>query len=224
MIAIGSFLFPVSTTMVQTGMVEAKSKVRKEIRIQSMLTNQKTTLPQDVAHLREMVERLDRRDAVLSLEAGRFMYGRRRHFSVAVSPDESLAWVDLTVLSEDRYERSQTWHEHAINWQAGSAVFSVFNLGNWLAPCVICMQPPVALTRIAINDGERDYVLETDLDANKVLRIDSEQRQVTIDGEQTVLSLDEYPMLSPGENTMTVSVVPEISATQCRLGFRDFWV
>jgi len=75
-----------------------------------------------------------------------------------------------------------------------------------------------------INDGERDYVLETDLAANQALCIDSEQRQVTIDGEQTVLSLDAYPMLSPGENTMTISVVPEISATQCRLGFRDFWV
>ena len=81
MIAIGAFQFPERNTVLQVNLIEAKSKVRKEIQIQSLVQSEsKTAHKDDLSKLQSAVEAFDRQQTALSLSRGRYYQGRRRFF------------------------------------------------------------------------------------------------------------------------------------------------
>ncbi|MGC9329837.1 MAG: phage distal tail protein [Candidatus Hinthialibacter sp.] len=218
MITIGDFSFPERTTIAQVSVIEAKSKVRKEIRIQSMLKG-------SLEPLRRAIEAFDRGDAALSLQAGRYYMGRRREFMAASNLPGGAAWVDFWVLTRDRYERSEALHAHVVEITTGQGDFSLFHLGNWTAPLCAVLHPSQTVEKIEITTAAEVFALEENIPAGGELIVDSETRQVFVDGENRRASAGlSFPHLTPGANAVTVQTRPAEAAATCTLQYRDRWV
>ncbi len=218
MISIGDFSFPPRTTTVQVYLIEAKSKVRKEIRILSMLEE-----PAD--ELQKAVESFDRGEASLSIHPGRFYQGRRRKLHINPTLPPPLVWVDLLVLTNDRYERSSSLHTQSKYVSFGQADFELDNAGNWDAPISISIQPADPLLRVEILSGSDPFVINQSLTSGSILEIDSENRRVVVDGINCYSSANkEFPLLMPGSHLVTVQVEPADAEVLCTVRYRDFWI
>ncbi|MEW6233973.1 MAG: hypothetical protein AB1656_01170 [Candidatus Omnitrophota bacterium] len=226
MIAIGNFSFPEKTTSLQTAVIEAKSKVRREIRIQSLLRKEnRETLQAALGELQASVEAFDRREADLSIHPGRYFYGRRRSLQIVPSPCDSLAFAELMVLTDDRYERGRILHNHDLEAYWGRADFALFNLGNWISPLKIALEFDGEASSLKITANENVFSLTNPYAAGQSLVIDSETRQTMLDGETFHAAADQnYPFLAPGSNHLLIHIEPMSAKVRCSAQYRDVWV
>ncbi len=225
MVRIGSFIFPPKTTSVQLEMIEAKSKVRKQYRIQSLI-RQKTPdqLRQTLEDFQSALEAFDRNENELSLHPGRYHHGRRRHLQIVPGPCQTIAFIDLTLLTSDRYERSLILHQHSMNTSYGQALFSLFQLGNWKAPLHAHIQTNASISSLRFQ-FDRLYTLAAEIDAGSTILIDPDLRKTTVNETPIQTSSDtEYPYLLPGSNQVIIQVEPKSASLFCQLHYRDRWV
>lgn len=226
MITLGAFSFPPETTLLQVNQIEAKSKVRKEIRIRSLLAEvNETALQQRLSDLRAAVEYFDQQQAYLSLSPDRFYRGRQRFLQTMPFPQESIAWTELLILTHDRYERSLAQHQLSLVVQNGSADFTLTNQGNWPAPLYVSLTPSQLLTAVHLTFGETTFTVTAEIPADTALVIDTENRKVTL-GEESLyaFSNEAFPSLVAGANSLSLQIEPSSSETYCTIQFRDYWV
>ncbi len=226
MITLGDFQFPSSTTECQVSVIEAKSKVRKEIQIGSLLrADVKWDLDLALGDLRHAVEAFDKQDAALSLHSGRYYHGRRREFHVTPVPSGLVAWIELTALTLDRYERGMTLYTHEGTVSFGLGRFSLFNLGNWKAPLFLTFEPDAPLDRLQVQTSDDFLSLEENLPAGHVITTDSEKRELLVQGRNRYsIAHGCFPFLRPGINTLTVRFHPASAKVRCVIQYRDVWV
>ncbi len=226
MITLGTYSFPEDSTILQINEIEAKSKVRKEIRIQSLLSHHNyTALQNGLYAMQAALEAFDRQEVSLSLAAGRYFNGRKRHFKLIPCPNESLAWIDLLILTSDRYERSTILHSHESDTYAGQTIFPVFNMGNWLAPFQLSILPLQDLSKVTIQVDQVDLSIVADIPASQSLLVDTENRQVLLEGSNIYASANEtFPVLQSGSNHVKVSIEPTEASAHCLIHFRDYWI
>lgn len=226
MIALGSFSFPAGSTVCHLSMIEAKSKVRKEIRIQSMMQGHtRTILEEQMDIMRGMLEAFDRQEQHLSLQPGRYYMGRRREFHLSPCPDSPLAWVDLSILTEDRFERSLALHEHSFTWQGGTADISLLNQGNWRSPLFIQFNLQTPASRMQIVSPEGLFDVQEAMTAGSTVKIDSESRLVSLNDQNIVIPVEEpFPGLFPGINQLHFTVSPANVLGSIIVRYRDIWV
>ncbi len=217
MISVGDFEFPKRSTIMQVNTIEAKSKVRKEIRIQSMIDKS-----MDI--LENAVESFDQGATHLSLHPGRFYLGRRRSFHTAPNLHGSRTWVEFTALTSDRYERSLSLHTHSLSGFFGRAALSLFNAGNWIAPLHISIKAIQAIHHLEISIGNRICELDETLDEGQSLIVDSESRSLFKDEKSLARSMDDFPSLDVGVNQVTVQAQPSNADFFCTIQYRDFWI
>ncbi len=217
MISVGNFEFPKRSTIMQVNTIEAKSKVRKEIRIQSMIDK-------SMEMLENAVETFDQGETHLSLHPGRYYLGRRRSFRSASNLRGSRAWVEFTALTSDRYERSLSLHTHSLSGFFGRAALSLFNVGNWMAPLHISIKAIHAIQQVEICIGNRNYALDESIDKDQTLIIDSESRSLYKDEQNLARSMDDFPSLEVGTNQVTVQTQPSNAEFFCTIQYRDFWI
>lgn len=226
MIAIGNFTFPKHTTLVQTNTIEAKSKVRKEIYVQSVLRKENIAeLKRTLDELQKSVESFDRQQVPLSINTGRYYLGRRRSMQITPAASEPLAWIEFQVLTNDRYERSLILHRHEQNLYFGQAVFSLFGLGNWNAPLMLTLESSETLSGVQVSTANETFAITGPIDMSQPLTIDAENRQV-ISGETNLYAAanESFPAIVPGPNQVTVKVEPASAEVTCTVQYRDYWV
>ncbi|MDX9752927.1 MAG: hypothetical protein RBU29_03150 [bacterium] len=226
MITLGSFTFPIAWTFYEITMIEAKSKVRKEIHLQSLLHEPTgAQMEAKVALARHMVEAFDRDEVSLSLTPGRYYEGRRREFLVVPGPGKRRAWLAMLLWTKDRFERSLTWHEQSQAAQAGRIEFSLVNAGNWRSPLWmrIAVESPISTLRVESAAGRLE--IDVPLNPGQRLEIDTTLHLWAVDGQALPLQPDlPFPILNPGENTVSVVVTPVAASAQCTIRFQDYWV
>jgi hypothetical protein len=226
MISVGNYSFPDNTTMLHVHEIEAKSKVRKEIRIQSLISrHNESALLNDLSSLRAAMESFDRQLATLSLSPGKYVCGRKRSFQIIPYPAEALAWIDLLILTNDRYERSVILHRHETEILAGRAVFPLFNRGNWLAPLRMTVIPANDISAIHVQTETSEFTLSTPITEGQIAIIDAENRSVLV-GNNNAYSAgnEEFPFLQAGSNHLTISIEPSTVTAQCKIEYRDVWI
>lgn len=226
MIAIGSFQFPDHLTTTHLTIIEAKSKVRKEIRIQSLLRLNNPRLLEDTLNqFRGELESFDRQETELYLHQGRFYKGRQRHVQIVPSPDQSLAFIDLLVLTNDRYEWGSILHTHQQKLFNGQALFSLFNLGNWVTSPLITITPTETIESVQLKTLQEDFSLNQSIENGQTLIIDSETYSTKLDGNTIHSAINEnYPVLLPGSNHITIRTQPTSAEVHCTIQYRDKWV
>lgn len=226
MIAIGSFQFPADSTVARVEHIEAKSKVRKEITIQSMIqeTNDER-LEEAIEQLKQSVELFDRHETDMSLQTGRYYQGRRRRLSITPIRPFQKAWVELVVLTEDPYERGLALRGAEQDLIAGEALFQLDSAGNWQTPIDLTLAVQDAITRLEIDANGRLFVLNHSIDNGNTISVDSFHRVVTVNGVNAFPSAQEpFPVLDPGSNVLLVRVLPQTAAAHCRVEYRDQWI
>ncbi|NPU97897.1 MAG: hypothetical protein HPY51_11870 [Candidatus Omnitrophica bacterium] len=226
MITLGDFRFPEAATECQVSVIEAKSKVRKEIQIRSLLrADSRWDLDFALAALRHAVEAFDKQEAALSLHPGRYYHGRRREFHETPVPAGLAAWIELLVFTLDRYERGATLYAHESTAAFGQGRFSLFHRGNWLAPLFITLEPEAPLTQLQFLTADDFLTLEETLPAGQVITADSEKRELLVQGRNRYsIAHGRFPFLRPGINTLTVRFQPQSAKVRCVIRYRDFWV
>ena len=226
MITIGDFRFPEAATECQVSVIEAKSKVRKEIQIRSLVrADSPWDLDLVLADLRHAVEAFDKQDAELSLHPGRYYHGRRREFHVTPVPAGLAAWIELMVLTLDRYERGTTLYSHESTVAFGQGRFSLFHRGNWLAPLFLTFEPDASLDRLQILTADDFLSLDETLPAGQAITADSEKRELLVQGRNRYsIANGRFPFLRPGINTLTVRFQPTSAKVRCVIQYRDYWV
>ena len=182
-------------------------------------------LERAMGELQEMMESFDLQQVPLSVHPGRFYLGRRRSLRITPAAMEPLAWVEFHALTDDRYERSLILHRHEQNLYFGQAMFSMFNLGNWIAPFVLTLESIESLNSIQVSAAGETFSINGPIDMTQPLLIDSESRQVTAGDENLYASANEtFPVLVAGSNQVTVKVQPSSADVQCSVQYRDYWI
>ncbi len=226
MTRIGTYDFPDQTTIVQINEIEAKSKIRKEIHIQSLIESpDPTALREQTDTLQAELESFDKQQATVSLEAGKYYNGRKRNCRIIPRPEESLAWVDLLLLTNDRYERSLALHRYNEDTHAGRAQFSLFNSGNWFAPILVTLIPASDIHSLRIQNENGEFSLDAEITADQTVVIDSETRRISLEGNNLYAATnEEFPILQSGANHVTISIEPMDTVAHCTIEYRDTWV
>ncbi|MBZ0258252.1 phage tail family protein [bacterium] len=226
MTRIGGFLFPEKSTHTQCAMVEANSKVRKEIRIRSLLrAPSPQALDERLQQLQAAVEAFDHGDAMVSLQPGQAHYGRRRSFEIAPERRSLAAGVDLLLWTRDRYARSETLHQNQDETYMSEAQFSLFNRGNWKSPLQVSVNAKAKIDSLTIETENESFTINTTIQTGETLVVDSEERTVQINGRNAFASCNQlFPFLQPGANHLWISLAPAGANAQCVIAFRDVWV
>ncbi|MDP8244703.1 MAG: phage tail family protein [Candidatus Hinthialibacter antarcticus] len=226
MTRIGGFLFPTKATHVQSMMVEANSKVRKELRIRSLLrAASPRELDKRLQELQAAVEAFDCGKATLSLRPGEIHYGRRRSFELAPQRRSLAAGVDLLIWTNDRYARSETLHQLEGETYLSNAQASVFNRGNWSSPAQISIEAKSLIQTVTIETASETFTLTDVVNSGETLVVDSDNRAVGINGRNAfAASNQQFPMLEPGANTLQITLTPSSAEAQFQVAYRDVWV
>lgn len=226
MISIGSFVFPHDRTFYEVKMIEAKSKVRKEIHITSLLDGcGETSLQDQIARLQSSVEAYDRRQARLSLHGGRYYEGRRRVLEVLPDVQHQLAFVKLISLTSDRFERSNAIHMIDSEIFFGYLSQSIWNAGNWQTSPRIEIIPDVDVTNISIKNGDCEFLLNHDIPANTPITINTNDRNVIVGTNNIHVSSDaRFPVLHAEQNSLEFQLTPTTANATVKIQCQDVWV
>lgn len=226
MISIGSFQFPQDRTFYEVKLIEAKSKVRKEIHITTLLDESEVSPLQDQLELLQgCVEAYDRGQAQLSLNSGRYYKGRRRELNVLPDMPHQLAFVKFISLTDDRFERSSAVHVVENNIVNGILTQSVYNNGNWQSSPTIIIVPDEDITDLSIKNEDNEFQLNYAIPANTQVIINSHDRSVFLDTQGLLTGSDvEYPQLNTGSNSFEFSLTPNTANASVQIKYQDIWV
>ncbi len=228
-VQVGEYTFPAERTFVNTATREVLSRVRKDVEIISLLTHPHCgeALQAEVETLEREFEKLDRREAHLSLHEGRYYSGWRRDLQIKVRKENRVASVRAHVLTDDRFERSIEEHVQQVNILQDEVSFDVEQAGNGLAFPSFLITAVGTVVNPQISDGTRTILYEGSFGAGQTLYLDSESRTAVKNGSENVLAAvsGEFPRLSPGVTTLTYRDGP-VSAhdAQLEVWYRDLWV
>ncbi len=226
MICIGTFTFPERTTTWRSIIIEALSKERREIILDSLLLEADCPLgvQRRLDELREEIERFDRGQANLSLHENRFFEGRRRELKIAPSPREDAARVQLRILTLDRFERSTELHTHSADLQPPTNTVRLLNRGNHATPPLITIQPSGTIESFTLNIDAAELTYEGGLGSGDRLSLDSEANTALLNDTENVTHLvDQFPWLDSGWNRAAV-VVSGAANGLMQIEYRDLWV
>ena len=226
MIKIGSFSFPSNTTWWRSMTVEALSKERREIIVEAIIAApaDPTELHRQIEELQREVERLDRGEATISLHEGRFFAGRRRELSIAPCRQGNAARVQLTVLTLDRFERSEILHRESADLQPPTNSMRVLNRGNHSTPPSFDIQPSGSVSGLELDVGSERMTYNGALGPGDHLLVDSENNRATLNEATNVTHLvDMFPWLSPGWSGVAIHVSGPGNGT-FTISYRDLWV
>lgn len=226
MMRIGNFAFPPQRTTVQATTIEAKSKVRKEIRLRALLIDDLSDVHAErIAQLRAEIERFDRDQAAFSQHPGRYYTGRQRRVLIHSHPRKPLTWVDLTLLTHDRFERSQALHQTGGETDEGARTLHVWNRGNWPSPFTLILEAHSEIESLNAALGDETFTFGQAMQAGQTLVLDTEEPSVWLDQANAFAGGNQvFPQLAPGENSVEITLAPATAQAQCTLQFRDFWI
>lgn len=226
MISIGSFSFPEDKTFYEVKMIEAKSKVRKEIHITSLLDGSNgIPFHESMARLQASVEAYDRGQARLSINDGRYYEGRRRLLEIVPDVQRRLAFVKFITLTNDRFERGIAFHQIDHDIFYGYLQLSVWQQGNWQSPPKISILPDEDITELSIQNGSHEFQLVHHFQAEEPIVIDSQERSVSAGDEKIFLNSGiEFPMLDAGCNALNFFLSPGTVNAALSVQYQDVWV
>ncbi len=226
MISIGTFEFPVATTTADSHVEYVLGRVRRVIKITSVLC--KYTSHQAFLNALEglsyEIERFDRGEVELSLKSGRFLSGRRKKHKVEVEEEKGLAVVSLEVAADDRFEHGvQCFYSGTIT--SSPQTFAVVSNGNWNALPQIQYNPTAAVTYPHFSDGIRQMTVFIEMDASDTLIIDSTKRTAVVNGVSVLHSIQgDFVELSPGTTSFLCSDAGSVHTASLYLFWKDRWV
>ena len=216
MVSLGGFIFPEKRTVVQIRTREVLSRVRKEIEVHSVFTHYADldALKGDLEAMEGELEKFDRGEVQLSIHEGRFFTGRRRDLQRQVEPQCLVAAISLSVLTDDRFERSVVERQENLTLTQSGESIAISQAGNAPAFARFNLAAGNTLIEPQIDDGVRSIRFEDTLNAGETLELDSDQRTAVKNGTENVLHLmnGKFPLLSPGSATITSEAV---TATIC---------
>lgn len=229
MVTLGGFVFPEQRTFVRVRTREVLSRVRKEIEIYSLLIHYASLegLRGDLEALEGELEKLDRGEVSLSIHEGRYFMGRRRDLQRFVEPRHLAATIHLLVLTEDRFERSVEEHQETLALSESGQAMVVSQAGSGLAFARFLLTAGGTLVKPRISDGTRSVVFEASLESGETLELDGDARTAKRNSSENVLHLvsGEFPLLSPGDTTITYTDDEASSHTgTLEVRYRDLWV
>jgi hypothetical protein len=225
---IGTFEFP-QTTVVESQTEFLLGRVRRLLRLTAFLTRyaSKAEFRQAMADLEREIERFDRGETDLSVSAGRFFKGRRRKWSLTRDEDRCVAVGHLEILTDDRFERSESENEETFSITSSPQSENVTVGGNWNAPAVFTLTAAAALVNPVFTDGTRTLSTEISLGVGETLSLDSENRTAVKNGSTNVLSSvsGDFIELEPGTANIEYSDSTAGGPTASLLvKWRDRWV
>lgn len=226
MIQIGDFIFPEKGTVIRNSLIEAKSKIRREIRLLTLLRGlDPVDFRQQLNLFQESVEAFDRREANLLLHPGRYHQGRRRELHVLPVKGKPLAWIDLLILTQDRFERSIDLHEHDFASTASQAMITPSHEGNWRSPFHLTLTPSEAITSLQVQTAEETFTANVRMEEGQSLVMDTGERTFTVDGVNNYNHIQkEFPFIQPGVYPVILQVEPVGVEFTGNLQFQAYWV
>lgn len=163
--------------------------------------------------------------AELSLRPGRRLYVRRRKFQREISLGPLVGSFVLELEARDPFEVSAA--ETVVNWTmaASGATKAVASAGNVEAQPAIALTAAGTLVNPAISDGVNSMLYEGVVEEGQIFVFDSEQKVVTLDGEDvTPYTQGEFPIVAPEGTTLTYTDdVSSSHAVNATITFRDRW-
>lgn len=226
MIKIGSFSFPSTRTWWRSTTVEALSKERREIVIEAIIATPEdpTGVRRGIEELECEVERLDRGEATISLHPGRFFAGRRRELSTAPCPRGDAVRVRLTILTLDRFERSEILHRESMDLQPPTNSTRVLNRGNQSTPPCFEIQPSGSVSGFEIEVGADRMTYSGPLESGDHLLLDCENNKATLNETTNVTHLvDVFRWLSPGWSRVAIHASGSANG-DFAITYRDLWI
>ena len=229
MITVGSFQFSEDKAFSEVRVVEALSRVRKEITIHALLDGfqDENALFQAVEKLEKELEKMDQGEESISLKTGRYYTGKRRDYVRLVHEKLGLATVKLVVLTEDRYERSSIVHSTVFSSLNNGWEWDIHPNGNWKSWPVLNLEAGSEMTNPRVDDGSRVFSYNGNLNTGDYLIIDSENHTVKKNDTENVLNdvSGEFPLLEPGGTSLVCSFDGGGSPTgTMTVTYRDIWV
>jgi len=228
MTRIGTFEFP-PTTIVDSQTEFVLGRVRRILRLTTFLTRyaSKAEFRQSMADLEKEIERFDLGATDLSVNAGRFFKGRRRKWSLTKDEDRCLAVGNLEILTDDRFERSESENEETFPITSSPQSENLTVAGNWNALPVLTLTATAALVDPVFTDGTRTLAATLSLGIGETLELDAENRTATKNGATNVLTSvsGDFIELEPGTANLQYSdSTPGGPAASLEVRWRDRWV
>lgn len=226
-VSIGAFTFPETTTVVDVRTEFVLGRVRKVVRLSSVLNRftDRDDYRAAVAQLDAEVERFDRGESNLSIHSGRFLAGRRRKYIATRDEERCVSVVTLEALADDRYERSETLHTSEQPIAASPQTVALDTSGNWESLPRITLTANAALSNPALAGDSGTMTVAVDLDPGDVLVVDSDLRTVTVNGANRIQSASgDFPALAPGGGELTYSATAATHDSDITVTWRDRWI
>ena len=226
MVEIGSFCFPKDTTFWKSVTLEALSKERREITIESVISAVGNPLETErqLEALQKELESFDRGEAHFSVHFKRYFEGRRREFSVTPSRNGDAVKIHLVILTLDRFERSEEIHTQTIDLQPPTNTARILNRGNHSSPPCLLIQPSSPIEGFYIDVGSETLTYNGIINSGDILHIDCENLKAILNDTVIVTHyIDSFPLLPPGWSDVTINGVGDQYGT-CEISHRDLWV
>ena len=224
-ISVGSYTFNTRTTVVREQYELVGGKQTRAIRITGLLRGAADEAAL-IAALDGITEAVSAASPVaVSLRPGRRMLARREGFSREVNGQTLTGQFVLDLRAETAWEESAALHEDVWNIGLSGATFDVNHAGNAMVDPAIALAAEDLLILPSVSDGTRTLTYEGTVSTGSTLLIDGVVREVRLDGSDvTPYTSGEFPLLAPGETTLTYTDDPGSShLVTAQIAFRDRW-
>jgi hypothetical protein len=227
MARIGNFQLPVETTLIDSRTEFVLGRVRRIVRITSVLNRYSTRAAFQSANeaLEAEIERFDRGETDLSINPGRFLLGRRRKYEATRDDERCLAAFTLEVLGDNRFERSETLHSFTAAITGSPTVLNLPTGGNWPSLPRIVFSTAVNCSNPAFATSGGSLTVQQIFSGGAILELDSEER-TALSGTTNLLSsvTGDFVELPPGGATLTCSDGSPTHSGSIQVFWRDRWV
>ena len=224
-ISVGGHVFDSTTTVVQEAYEIVGGSQTRAVRI--------TGLVRGAGSLVDLIQTLDSIakmasesvPTAVSIRAERRLFARREKFSREVNVRALVGQFVLDLRADDAWEESEAEKEFTWNIALSGDTLDVTNDGNANAAPVITLTAENMLHTPALGDGVRTLTYEGTVPNGATLVINSEQRQVLLDGaDVTPYTSGEFPILVPGETALEYTDDPSSTHfASAVVSFRDRW-
>lgn len=227
MTTLGAYSFRADRTRVLSDLRFVEDRLRRQVELLGLLDGFPTRadFQAELAGLDAAVEAFEAGQATLSLVAGRWLAGRVLRYRKTVDEAARSAAFRLIVLSEDRYERSQTLHEATLELTASGQSLALENAGTAESRPRLTLTALGALLDPRLGDGARALTYHGALAPGDALLLNCDAHTAELSGGNALHELvGDWPRLAPGATTLTYSDDAASSHSGLlRVEYRDFW-
>lgn len=227
MARIGTFELPQDSTLADLRTEFVLGRVRRVVRITTVLSrfSGRAAFVAALENLEREIERLDRGETDFSIRAGRLFNGRRRRHEVARDDARCLAALTLEILTEDRFERSETVRTVADSISSSPKILNLATEGNWTALPRVELTFGQPVSEPTLSSGDFSLEILGDFAPGEVLVADSEERVVTRNGTNILAQTSgDFIELAPGGATLAYSATAALHDAAIEVTWRDRWV